>query len=417
MATPATIDATSTTTIPIATATMTDHIVPTAGGEAEPAAVVGTDVDDGPAPALAGTESSASVDMADVVDPAARRRRRRWWLIGSMLVVTAVLAAVLFVPLPYYLLQPGSVRGAEPLVSIEGAPTFEHPGEVFFTTVYIDQATLGLLLRGAIDDAIEVRTEDEVYGREGRTGSQQVNQQRMDLSKLVATKVALEYLGYPAALSGSGARVLGLSPQSTSEGRIAVGDVIVGVDGAPIRLPSDIGVALGDRRPGDVVPVVIRPAAAGQPEQTVEVTLAASPTDPQRPILGVEVDVVDPVIDSPVTVSIDSGDVTGPSAGLAWSLAVIDRLVEPSLTDGRDVAVTGEILADGSVGAIGGIAQKVAAVKRAGVQTFLYPAATPPAEIEEIERIAGDELELRPVRTLDEAVEILHPGGVRPPPA
>ena len=334
-----------------------------------------------------------------------------------MLVLAAVLAGVLFVPLPYYLLQPGSVRKAEPLVSVEGAPTFEHPGEVFFTTVYIDQATLGLLLRGAIDDAIEVRTEDEVYGREGRDGSQQVNQQRMDLSKLVATKVALEYLGYPASISGAGARVLALAPQSPSAGRIEVGDVIVGVDGAPVHLPSDIGTALADRRPGDVVPVVVHSAVAGQPDRTVEVTLAASPSDPQRPILGVEVDVVDPVVDSPVKVSIDSGEVTGPSAGLAWALAVIDRLVEPSLTDGRDVAVTGEILADGSVGAIGGIAQKVAAVKRAGVHTFLYPAATPANEVQEIERIAGDDLELRPVHTLDEAVEILHPGGVTKPPA
>jgi PDZ domain-containing protein len=92
----------------------------------------------------------------------------------------------------------------------------------------------------------------------------------------------------------------------------------------------------------------------------------------------------------------------------------MDRLVEPSLTEGRDVAVTGEILADGSVGPIGGIAQKVAAVKRAGVDLFLYPAATPEEERAEIEAIAGDDLELRAVRTLDEAIDVLHPGGVRP---
>jgi hypothetical protein len=61
--------------------------------------------------------------------------------------------------------------------------------------------------------------------------------------------------------------------------------------------------------------------------------------------------------------------------------------------------------------------EEIAAVKRAGVHTFLYPAATPAEEVQEIERIAGDDLELRPVRTLDEAVEILHPGGVKPPPA
>ncbi len=328
------------------------------------------------------------------------------------MVVAGLIAGVLLVPLPYFLLQPGSLRPAESKVEVTGAPTFEHPGEVMFTTVYIDQATLGLLLRGAIDDAIEVRTEEEVYGREGRDGSRTANQQRMDLSKLVATKLALEYLGYPASLTGSGARVLGLADPSPSTGILSAGDVVTQVDQVAVRLPEDIAVALAGRRPGDQVSVgVTAPTGAAR---TATVRLGAAPDDPQRPVLGINVDVADPRIDSPVQVSIDSGEVTGPSAGLAWALAVIDRLVEPSLTDGRDVAVTGEILADGSVGAIGGITQKLAAVQRAGVDVFLYPAATPERERAEIEAMAGD-VELVPVRTLAEAVEFLHPGGVRPP--
>ena len=104
---------------------------------------------------------------------------------------------------------------------------------------------------------------------------------------------------------------------------------------------------------------------------------------------------------------IDSGEVTGPSAGMAWALAVIDRLTPGSITDGREVAVTGEILADGSIGTIGGITQKVAAVKRAGVTLFLYPADTPEDEQREMRRIAGDEVELRPVADA--------PGGRRGP--
>jgi PDZ domain-containing protein len=346
--------------------------------------------------------------------PGPRRRRRLWWWVGSLVVVGALLAGVLLIPLPYFLLQPGSLRPAEPKVQISGAPTFEHPGEVMFTTVYIDQATLGLLLRGAIDDAIEVRTEEEVYGREGRDGSKQANQQRMDLSKLVATKLALEYLGYPAALTGSGARVLGLPDPSPSAGLVGVGDVITAVDQVEVRLPDDIAGALAGRRPGDPVSVDLTTPTGER--RSVTVVLGAAPDDPSRPVLGVNVDVADPRIDSPVQVSIDSGEVTGPSAGLAWALAVIDRMVEPSLTEGRDVAVTGEILTDGSVGAIGGITQKLAAVQRAGVEVFIYPAATPAEERAEIEAMAGD-VQLVPVRTLDEAVEFLHPGGVRPPDA
>ena len=132
-------------------------------------------------------------------------------------------------------------------------------------------------------------------------------------------------------------------------------------------------------------------------------------------MLGVQVVPANPHVDSPVTVDVDSGTVSGPSAGLAWTLAIIDRLTPGSLTSGRDVAVTGEILADGRVGPIGGVVQKVAAVRRAGIRTFLYPAGTSAEEQRAMRRAAGGEVDLRPVGTLDEAVKVLAPAGVPRP--
>ena len=86
------------------------------------------------------------------------------------------------------------------------------------------------------------------------------------------------------------------------------------------------------------------------------------------------------------------------------------------------MAVTGEIREDGTVGVIGGIAQKVSTVKRNGVKVFLYPAATPEKEQAEMRAIAGDDVELVPVATLAEAVEHLAPrrrrgAGCAPTPA
>ena len=66
-----------------------------------------------------------------------------------------------------------------------------------------------------------------------------------------------------------------------------------------------------------------------------------------------------------------------------------------------------------SPGPIGGIVQKVAAVKRAGVRTFLYPEATPDDEERQMREVAGGGVRLVPVKTLDDAVVALHPGGVR----
>jgi Lon-like protease len=410
---------------------MTTDSVPTGGGTNDHP---GPDVSEAPVDFVGpgdGATGSVGTDGAlSEADAARTVRRRRWWfLAGLSFLLTGGLAGALFIPTPYYLLQPGSVRPAEQRIEVDGAPSFDHEGEVLFTTVFIDRASLATLIRGAIDDAVVVRTEDEVYGGQGRRESQQVNQQRMDLSKLIATKVALDHLGYPAAFTARGARVLALSEGGRAGELLRPGDVIVAVAGRPVRLPSDIGEVIGVLGPG--VPVTVeakRPArpALGAGHQATDaldraetvlgdVVLTESPDEPGRAVLGVAVDPVDPGIDSPVRVEIDSGDVTGPSAGLAWALAVVDRLTPGSLTEGRDVAVTGEILPDGSVGAVGGITQKVAAVKRAGVRLFLYPAGTPEAEQAAMRRLAGDDLELRPVASLDEAVRVLDPDGVEVP--
>lgn len=454
---------------------MTPPSVPTADLPSEPSdsdAVVGAlpAVADGGAPSLGGGGQAPAAP--------APRIPRRWLWAGVGLSVVAVLAGLLFIPTPYYLFQPGSVRPAETQIVVSGAPSFETKGDVLFTTVYVNQASVATLLRGALDDAVEIKSEDEVYGKEGRDKSRQENQQRMDLSKLIATKVALDYLGYPAEFTGTGARVLGVATDGGAVGKLKVGDVITSVAGHDVTLPSDIHAALTDKVPGDVVAVTARrgtggsasmvdttitlgaapsvdgsestdttptpastvpastvpastgPASTGPastvpadvaapnastPATTTPSTTPATPAKQLRPVLGISVEPADPSVKSSVQVAIDSGDVTGPSAGLAWTLAVVDRMTPDSLTDGKNVAVTGEILADGSVGPIGGIVQKVAAVKRAGVKTFLYPASTPADEQRQMREVAGNGLRLVPVATLAEAVDALHPGGVRKP--
>lgn len=355
-------------------------------------------------------EEPPTGDDAPGAAPTASRGHRRWWIVGGLLLVLAgVTAAAFLIPLPYYLIQPGSVRPAEQRVDVEGAPSYETDGEVMFTTVYLTQATPALMLRAWLDDAVEVRTEAEMYPDGDREANRQADRQRMDLSKLTATRVALEQVGIDAAYSAQGARVLGVVEEGPSAGVLAPDDVIVAVDGGEVAMPDDIAEELDDRAPGDAVDVVVE---RGDASRDVEVVLGESTTEAGRPILGVEVEPADPVIDSDVRVEVDSGEVSGPSAGLAWTLAIIDRLTPGSLTGGRRIAVTGEILDDGTVGPIGGIAQKVAAVKRAGIDVFMYPASTPEAEQREMRRIAGDDVTLWPVADIDEAVQRLAPDGL-----
>lgn len=325
-------------------------------------------------------------------------------------------AAAFLVQLPYYVVQPGSVRSADDRVDILGNTDDDPEGEVFFTTVYLHQATPALLTRAWLDDAAEIRTPEEMYPDGDREGQRRLNRQRMDLSKLVATRVALEYLGIDAEYDSDGTRVLGVAPASPSADVLRPDDVIVEVDGGGIGMPSDIAEELSGRQPGETVDVLVRRQGEDDVvEERLSVELAADPDDPGRPMLGIEAEPASPVVRSEVDVAVDSGEVSGPSAGLAWTLTIIDRLSPGSLTQGRAVAVTGEIRDDGSVGEVGGVAQKTAAVKRRGVDVFIFPADTPDEVQQEMRRIAGDDLELRPVATLDDAVEALAPDGIERP--
>jgi Lon-like protease len=333
----------------------------------------------------------------------------------ALFALAALTVAFFRVEMPYYLVQPGSVRPTDDRIEIEGADVFDDDGEISFTTVLLIRATPALMVRSWLDDAISIRTVEEMYPDGDVDEARERSVIRMDLSKLIATRLALDYLGVEAEFGAEGAKVLGLVDASPSEGLLRPGDVIVAVDGGEIGMPTDISAELEDREPGDEVRVVVRrPNGRGADESEVSVVLgAAEDTEGEsRPVLGVEVEPDNPVVESPIDVDLDSGEVSGPSAGLAWALGIIERLTPGSLTDGRRIAVTGELYDDGSVHPVGGVVQKVAAVKRAGIGVFIFPADIPQADQRRMREIAGDAVELRPVSSLDEAVEVLAPGGV-----
>lgn len=117
-----------------------------------------------------------------------------------------------------------------------------------------------------------------------------------------------------------------------------------------------------------------------------------------------------------VKVRLRLDDVGGPSAGLMFSLGIVDKLAGDGsggdLTGGRTIAGTGTIDADGTVGAVGGAALKTQAAKRDGASVFLVPKA----ECGQVQP-APDGLRLVPVTTLESAVQALRAlakGGAAP---
>jgi PDZ domain-containing protein len=328
--------------------------------------------------------------------------RRRW---ATGLVVVALLGAIaagLFWKLPYFLLSPGSVRDTEAYIHIDGAPSYpDEQGVIDYLTVSVRQATPFELVGAWIDPAVEVVEEKVVLGDQTPSQNRQLNLQLMADSKDSATYQALRRLGYEIPTSGTGAVIASVDPAVPAAAVLTQGDVVVAADGEPVAINQDLIDTVTSHQPGDTLALVVQPLHGGE-TRPATVQLASRPDDPTVAMLGVSTFTRDLTFDFPVDVTIDSGRVGGPSAGLAFTLGVLDAMTPESLTGGARIATTGTMRLDGTVGPVGGVHQKVVAARRAGVDLMLVPTL----EVEEARRHAGD-LRVEPVDDLADALDVL----------
>ena len=185
------------------------------------------------------------------------------------------------------------------------------------------------------------------------------------------------------------------------EGLLEIGDRIVAFDGTPIASFDELVPALVDYRAGDEVVVdVLRDDADGTEQSlSVDVALGVRVLD-RAGLSNVATQFRDAEL--PIDVSFTTEDIGGPSAGLAFTLTVLDVLTEGDLTGGVDVVVTGTIDRAGNVGPIGGVKQKAFAAQDADAAVFLVPSQN----LEEA-RAAVDDLRIEPVATLADALKII----------
>lgn len=340
--------------------------------------------------------------------PGTSVHRRRWLfpVVSAIIVVATIgIAAIVLLTVSSgsIVMAPGSLHETEGAVrSADNATVHADDSEIWYPTVSVREAKLfDTLIRRRLDPTLEFETEQEVYGGQPKEAVDHQNAELMNDSKMVAQYVAEDYLGYKPSISGKGALVLNVLDTAPSAKVLKSGDIITSLDNSKVNVVEDISAALKDAKPGDTVPIVI--SRDDKPTDT-KITLTKASEDPKRPIIGIEASIADPKMNLPIKLNLDSGDVTGPSAGLAWTLAIIDRLKEGDLNGGVDVAATGTIALNGDVGPIGGLAQKAVAVRRAGVDVFLVPADTPKEDLAAAEKAVDGHVKIVKVGTIKEAV-------------
>lgn len=290
----------------------------------------------------------------------------------ALLVTSVLVAAMVVLPSPYSVRSPGPTRDTlgstdgHALIEISGAQTHPSSGRLLLTTVSAlgspqYQADLVHAVRGWFSSESSVYPLEAVF-TPGRTQQQidDANEADMISSQETATVAALTELGYdvPATL-----RIAGTPADSRAKGLLEEGDVVRSVAGRDIATYQDLIDALAAQEPGETVAVGVE--RDGSPVD-VEVVAAEGPQG--QAMLGVY---VDPSFDLPVDVDIRIDDIGGPSAGMMFSLGIIDLLTPEDEVAGEVVAGTGTITVDGRVGPIGGLQQKLYGAARDGARWFL----------------------------------------------
>lgn len=297
-------------------------------------------------------------------------RRGRAFLVAAILFV-ALIVVGLTVPVPYITFSPGPTTNTlgdvngKPLITITGHRTYPASGQLLLTTVAeSDKLDLLVAVKDWFSSSNAVVPQEVVKppGQSQEQVQQQTTQQMTD-SQQSATVAAMAALGIKS--TGTQVVVEQVEPGSPADGVLEPGDVFVTIGGKPISAEAQVGAAVRAAPAGAKLPMVV-----GRKGKLLRVTIIPRQVSGKN-MVGIS------VADTPkypVKVSIDLENVGGPSAGLMFSLGIYDLLTPGSLTNGTTYAGTGTIADDGTVGAIGGIQQKIRGAHSDGAKYFFVPA-------------------------------------------
>jgi PDZ domain-containing protein len=316
-----------------------------------------------------------------------------------------------------FAIVPADAQPVEPRLSIDGPPTYNSAGQVLFVTVRSPELTLLEWWVGRGNPAVDPKSYGDLYATE--TPQQQTSRGQRDMrtAKETAEYVALKALGFGVKLTPGDVVIdqlvcfkVDASGQTCEESApsdqlLDPGDQLIKVDGVALAVVDDLAPVLAKHKPGDKVEVEYE--RNGQPGSG-EVELIDSPDEPGRTIVGfLPSDTSQVVLPADIKINIDTESIGGPSAGLAFTVTLIDQLSKGDLLGGQRVAITGTIDINANVGAIGGLSSKASAVLQSGAKYFLVPTSQGEADIAKAREVVGDDVEIIPVATLNEALAAL----------
>jgi Lon-like protease len=332
-------------------------------------------------------------------------------------VALAILTAIaLLVPVPYVRMSPGPAvdvlggSGSAAVMRITGHATYPTSGRLELTTVSEtnpkDHVSLISMLSGWLDPTVAVLPRTYLYPPSVTVRQiQEQNAEQMTGSQDTAIVAGLALAKVPGTKRAQVTAVLAGSP---ADGQLKAADFLLAVDGRPVTGPDDLRTAIRSHPPGDRIRFTV---LRGGARMTVPVVSKAATDDATKSQVGIDVGIG---FDTPVHVEVRLPiAIGGPSAGMMFALSLYDKLTPGELAGGRTIAGTGTIDADGMVGAISGIQQKIYGARAGGASIFLAPAGN----CDEVAAAHIENVTVYRVSTLNDSVTVLRDLDAGRPPS
>ncbi|MFJ5765291.1 SepM family pheromone-processing serine protease [Lysinibacillus sp. NPDC093210] len=338
--------------------------------------------------------------------------------IGLYVVFLVVLCFLMLYRLDAYIMKPGSAYDVSKFVSVANNHTDE-AGSMSLMTVAMQQATPFSYLWAKTQKYEKIMDIQQV--RNPLEDDEEYNIRQLKLmsdSQFNAKYVAFQRAGLETTIHFNGVFVLNVLDGGASDGFLKAGDEITKVDGTEITNQQMLVDLLSTKQIGDKVTIQL---LRNQKEQKETITLKEIPqAEEKRAGLGITYAESKSIETNP-SVTMHTEDIGGPSAGLMFTLEILNQLLEEDITKGYAVAGTGEMLIDGSVGRIGGIDYKIIAADRDGMEIFFAPddeiSTEMKAKYPELEsnyatavktaKEIGTKMKIVPVKTVDDAIAYL----------
>ena len=317
-------------------------------------------------------------------------------LIITMLVLTVLIGGGFSYQLyDKAVIAPGATADIEEFVDIADHPAYASDASISLVSVRTSFApSLFEVIGGWLDGALEVVDLEDILGERTVAENREAGRLQMDQSTQIAVAVALEHLGYEI-MSPIGARIERIVVDAPAHEALHIGDIVQRVDDTAITTARQLSDTIKANEPGAAATLT----ALDPDGQLRDVTVTLAERDGVT-LLGVLVTTHVEFEELPIDVTLNIENIGGPSAGLAFTLSVIDALTPEPLTGDLDIAATGTIHHDGTVGPIGGVPQKSHAVVRAGTDLFLVPAS----QVDEATAVAEPSVAVVGVETLEDAL-------------